>query len=130
MIGKILSVLFIFLISYFRNTFLINPNLKDESFLIYSWNYQATQQLSLISMLCYIFLFGLGNYFIARSFIKEKSNLWMIVYLMFVIIITVLYGIYLISDYKAIFSIGSIIKNFLLSPVFPVLVFIFFKVRK
>jgi len=131
MVSKIISVFILFLLSYLRHTFLININFKGEALFIGVMEAgKLSHKLSLASMICYVILFGFCNYFLATSFIKTKTSQWMLLYVALAVMSAFFYAVYLATDIIFIFSIGSVIKNFLLSPVFPVVVFILFKIQK
>jgi hypothetical protein len=133
-IGKylwILPLVFILALSYWRFTYIINPNLEGKPVLLnyrfYIDSLGANSLVNIRSIIIYWILFLIGNvtlfYFLFRSRQKVQAIL------IFFLVISLFSGGLLLVDRllfpsKAFFNMGALMKNFLLGPLFTALSYI------
>ena len=119
---KISSVGFIFLCSYWRHTYYVDF-LSDDS-LIVRIGTEASNSKLLQSVLIYFILFGLANLWIAFVFKREQLKFWIIIYVALFTVAALFIGLHYLTNLSWLFSLGVIVKNFLLSPIFPLALFV------
>ncbi len=135
----ILPLIFIFGISYLRYTYILHPNFNGEAFLIKIKlvealdNQEATglnTMVSIKSIIIFWVLFFLGNvalFFSLFSSIDKVKTIGFFYLLIsfFSVVFLALYFFWFKSP--SLFSLGSILKNFLLSPLFTAIAYIMTK---
>ena len=130
----IFPLLFILGLSYLRYTYVINPNLHGDPILIsigqMGWSIKATSLTNIKSILIFWALFLLGNAAFFTTIFKSKKYVKAIV--IFYLLISFFSGLFFGLDYLGLrsitlFNLASILKNFLLSPIFTGIVYIVFK---
>ena len=124
----VLPLIFILGLAYCRYTFIINPNISGESFLIGIKTLSNDQlSLSIKSIIIYWFLFFHVNValFITlfSSFKKVKTIGFLFLLISsFSVLFFVIDAFWIKS--VSFFSLASILKNFLLSPMFTAIAYI------
>ena len=112
-------VLLLLVASYLRHTFLINPNLEGNPWLISIRNKSPEfAEASFKSMMVFYIVFGIINGLFARFILNGKVSLTMTLYFGLILLSAFMYGLFKLTDAEALFNAGSIIKNFVLSPLF------------
>jgi len=126
-----LPLLFILGLAYWRYTYILNPNLAGEPFLIEIQKLgriiSANSPVNIKSIIIYWTLFFLGNValFLTLFSSLEKTKTVLFFYLLLTFMSILFFGIdaFLIKSQSA-FSLASILKNFLLSPMFTSIAYI------
>lgn len=127
----VLPLVCILVLSYCRHTYLLNPNLMGDPFLL---DYRlmvsrlgAASLVNIRSILLYWVLFFTGHviFFLSISFTRKKIALIAILFL----IISAMSGIVMALDIflfpsKVLYNFAASVKNFLLSPVFTAAMFV------
>jgi hypothetical protein len=127
----VLPLLFILALSYWRYTYIINPNFQGDPVLLNYRAYIATlganSLINIRSIMLYWTMFFLGNlaFFLVLFSSKEKVKAIIFFYL----IISFASAVFLAADRfllpsGALFSLGAIMKNFILSPIFTAMAYI------
>ena len=129
-------LIFIFGISYLRYTYVLHPNFNGEPFLIgiklFNTQYSqgANSSASIVniqSIIVYWVLFFLGNVALFRSLFSnfDKVKTIALLYLLISFFSVVFFGLdfYLFKS-PSLFSLGAILKNFLLGPMFTAIAYI------
>ncbi len=119
---KIVSIGFIFLCSYWRHTYYFDL-LGTDSVLIKVGN-EVGNAVKFQSVTIYFIFFGMANAWIALVYKKEYLKLWVVIYVVLFAVATIFIGLHYASKLSGLFSLGTIIKNFLLSPIFPLVLFV------
>jgi len=126
-----LPLLFILGLSYWRYTYILNPNFAGEPVLIsiklFGKAIAANSHANIKSIIIYWLLFFLGNIGLFLTLFKsfEKVKTIGFFYLLLTIISVTCFGLdALWLKSAAIFSLASILKNFLLSPMFTAIGYI------
>lgn len=70
-------------------------------------------------MMVYFVVFGLINGAFGYCFLKAGKTLIVYLFIIFAFISAFLFGMYKLTAMEGLFDAGSIIKNMLLSPVYP-----------
>lgn len=121
----VLPLLFILALSYWRYTYILNPNYHGEPVLldyrVYISSLGANSMVNIRSIVIYWVLFFLGNMLFFRVLFSSKEKVLAIIF--FYLIISFASGVFFIADRfllpsEALFSLGAIMKNFVLSPIF------------
>lgn len=127
----VLPLLFILGLAYWRYTYILNPNLSGEPLLFeirnIGHNISAHSTVNIKSIIIFWILFFLGNiaFFttLFSSFDKVKTVGFF--YLFLTVISVIFFGIEALwIKSQSIFSLASILKNFLLSPMFTGIAYI------
>jgi len=127
----VLPLLFILALSYWRYTFIIYPNFSGEPILLdYSLYIDSVGTNSLInirSIIIYWVLFFMGNVAFFLLLFSSGEKIKAIIF--FYLIITALsFGFLMIDKFlipsKALFNMGAVMKNFILSPLFTAMAYI------
>ncbi len=121
MFQKVFSLIFIFVCSYGRQTYFLNLDLKNA--IISKSEVGVSPSVVFQSILIFAILFGLANLWIAVAFNRKNWKVWMIVYAVLFVVSGVFIGLDYFFKSNLLFSIGAIIKNFLLSPIYPLVLF-------
>ena len=112
-------ILLLLAFSYLRHTYLLNPNLDGQSWLIGLRDKSPEMaNISFKSMLLFYVIFGIVNGLFAQFILKKRQKLVMGLYIVLTLVSAVVYGLFKITDAEILFNTGSIIKNFVLSPLF------------
>ncbi|GEM_PF-2501765 len=131
MLFKTISVIFLFVISYLRHTYHIYPNfVGDPLFIKIRGGSDTLGSTALPSLITFVILFALANFLIAQSFNRDKRSFWLMSYAGLMFISAILYVVFKMTEVDMIFRLGSILKNFLLSPVFTFFAYLMFKFSK
>ena len=142
----ILSILILFIISYLRFTYYINPNLSDEPWQIkmkngvhgsenlWDLNEESSPEIRIgiksRSIIVFWIFFGLTNYFLIRFWGDSEFDriFYLITWFGLTFIILIFMGFHVILKPEQIFyGLFTKTKNFLLSPLYTGVVFIFVK---
>lgn len=126
-----LPLLFILCLAYWRYTYILNPNFAGEPFLLdirrFGNGISATHPANIKSIIVFWTLFFLGNIalfaMLFSSFDKVKAIVFFYLLLTFVSVVFFAVDALWIKS-TAVFSLASIIKNFLLSPMFTAIGYI------
>lgn len=127
----VLPLLFILALSYWRYTYILNPNYHGEPVLLnyrfYIASLGANSMVNIRSIIIYWVLFLLGNMLFFRVLFSSKEKVMAIIF--FYLIISISSGLFFVADRfllpsEALFSLGAIMKNFVLSPVFTAMAYI------
>ena len=121
----ILPLLFILGLAYWRYSFILNPNLSGDPFLI-EINASGTSiapnsAINIRSIIIYWILFFLGNiaFFLSLFSTFEKVKTVIFLFLLLSFLSVLFFGIdAFISKTQFVFNLAAILKNFLLSPMF------------
>lgn len=127
----VLPLLFLLALSYWRYTYILNPNFHGDPVLL---NYQAyiatlgaNSLVNIRSIILYWAMFFLGNlaFFLVLFSSREKVKAIIFFYLIISFASAVFFAAdrYLIPS-EALFSLGAIMKNFILSPIFTAMAYI------
>ena len=138
-----ISLIFLFFISYLRFTYYINPNLSGDPILIKiseaNMNMEPIESGRINdldintwirgrSIMVFWLIFGLANLlfcFLGKDF-KQNFMPFIISYAGFTFLILIFAGLHFILSPEVVFyKLFSIIKNFLLSPLYTGVIFIF-----
>lgn len=126
-----LPLLYILGLAYWRYTYILNPNLSGEPFIFeirkIGDNFSAHSHVNIKSIIIFWILFFLGNiaFFstLFSSFDKVKTIGFF--YLLLTSLSIIFFGVdALWIKSQSIFSLASILKNFLLSPMFTAIAYI------
>lgn len=127
----VLPLLFILALSYWRYTYIINPNFHGEPVLLdyrlYIGSLGANSLINIRSIIIYWGLFFLGNtaFFIMLFSSTEKIKAMIFLYL---IISLFSFGFILIDKFlipsETLFTLGAVMKNFLLGPIFTAMAYL------
>ena len=128
----VLPLIFILGLAYWRFTYILNPNFSGEQFLIEikgspASEITANSIINIKSIIIYWALFFLGNIalFLMLSKELEKTKTIGFLYLLisFVSILFFALDAFWLKS-PSFFSLASILKNFLLSPMFTAIAYI------
>ena len=128
----VLPLIFILGLAYWRYTYILNPNFSGEQFLIEIKGIPASEItansiINIKSIIIYWGLFFLGNIalFLTLSRDHEKAKTIGFLYLLisFVSILFFALDAFWLKS-SSFFSLASILKNFLLSPMFTAIAYI------
>jgi len=127
----IFPLLFILVLSYWRYTYILNPNLEGESifleYRIYAQKLGVNSLVNFRSIIIYWILFLIGNITFFQLLFSNKEKLRTIIIFFLIISIGsagfILADKFLVSS-EALFSMGAMMKNFILSPMFTAMVYI------
>ena len=126
-----LPLLFILGLAYWRYTYILNPNLDGEPFLInikrLGNTISANSPANIKSIIIYWLLFFLGNvaFFTTLFSSFEKVKTIGFLFLLLTGVSALFFAIdILLFHSAAIFGLASILKNFLLSPMFTAIGYI------
>jgi hypothetical protein len=127
----VLPLLFILALSYWRYTYILNPNYHGEPVLLnyrfYIASLGANSMVNIRSIIIYWVLFLLGNMLFFRVLFSSKEKVMAIIF--FYLIISFASAIFFTADRfllpsESLFSLGAIMKNFILSPIFTAMAYI------
>jgi hypothetical protein len=127
----VLPLLFILALSYWRYTYILNPNYHGEPVLVnyrfYIASLGANSMVNIRSIIIYWVLFLLGNMLFFRVLFSSKEKVMAIIF--FYLIISFASAIFFTADRfllpsESLFSLGAIMKNFILSPIFTAMAYI------
>ncbi len=127
----IFPLLFILALSYWRYTYIINPNYHGEPVLLdyrhYINSIGASSLINIRSIIIYWVLFFLGNTVFFLFLYSLRDKLKAIIFF-FLIISFFGFGFLIIDKFlipsKMFFNMGAMMKNFVLSPVFTAMAYI------
>lgn len=126
-----LPLLFILGLAYWRYTYILNPNFSGEPFVIdirkFGHAITANSPANIKSIIIYWTLFFLGNATLFLTLFSSLQKVKTIVffYLLLTSISVLSFGIDAIwIKSEAVFNLASILKNFLLSPMFTAIGYI------
>ena len=128
----VLPLIFILGLAYWRYTYILNPNFSGEQFLIEIKDSPASEItansiINIKSIIIYWALFFLGNIalFLTLSKDLDKAKTIGFLYLLisFVSILFFALDAFWLKS-SSFFSLASILKNFLLSPMFTAIAYI------
>lgn len=127
----VLPFLFILVIAYTRYTYIINPNFQGEPvFLEYGYYAQelgAHSMVNIRSIIIYWILFFSGNVIFFHLLFSSKEKVRTVIFFFLVISIgsagCIIADKYMVSS-EALFSMGAMMKNFILSPMFTAMSYI------
>ncbi len=127
----LVPLIFILGLSYWRYTYILNPNTIGEPFLLdyslYVNKLGANSIMNIRSIVLYWISFFIGNtvlFFALESSLKAARNIGLVFLIISAIsgIFFFVYGLWLPSPF--VYSLGATIKNFVLSPVFTAVAYI------
>lgn len=123
--AKIAVVVLLVLLSYLRHTYYLNPNFAGISFLVPIRGEAADSGVfAFRSMIVFFFLFGGLNWLFGQIFLSVGKGKYMLyIFAGIMVFCALLFGVYKLSGYIWLFHTGSILKNFILSPVYTLLMF-------
>jgi hypothetical protein len=138
---RIFPLIFILGLAYLRYTYIINPNFSGESFFIEINSLQngihsdilSDSAVSIKSILIYWVLFFLGNIALFSTLIHSLGKVKAVgfLYLLISFASVLLFALDIFwFDSPSLSSMGSILKNFLLSPIFTAIIYILIKYFK
>lgn len=126
-----LPLLFILALAYWRYTYILNLNFSGEPFLIdirkFGGTIPANSPVNIKSIIIYWTLFFLGNAALFATLFSslEKAKTIVFFYLLLTSVSVLFFGIDAIwIKSEAVFNLASILKNFLLSPMFTAIGYI------
>lgn len=121
----VVPLLFILALSYWRYTYILNPNFQGDPVLLdyryYIHSLGANSMLNIRSILIYWVFFFLGNvlFFLVLFTSKEKVKAIIFFYLIISSVSGALFFIQIfIYASPAIYGLAATMKNFMLSPIF------------
>lgn len=136
--GSVLPLIFILGLAYMRYTYILNPNFSGEDFLIEIMPFQEDINSGILpdslgnikSILIYWALFLIGNLVFFRILFNSIEKVKAIG--LFYLLISFASGVFFAMDIfwfksQSFYSLGSILKNYLLSPIFTAIVYIVIK---
>ena len=127
----VLPLLFLLALSYWRYTYIINPNFHGDPFLLdyrlYIGSIGTNSLINIRSIIIYWVLFFLGNVAFFLLLFSSSEKIKAIIF--FYLIITIFsFGFMMIDKFllpsSALFNMGATMKNFILSPVFTGMAYI------
>jgi hypothetical protein len=130
----LVPLIFILWLSYWRYTYILNPNTIGEPFFLdyrlYVNRLGANSLINVRSIILYWILFLIGNttfFFILEGSLKTARNISLIFLIISSIsgMFFIIHGLWLHSAF--IYSLGATIKNFVLSPVFTAVAYVMLK---
>lgn len=130
----LVPLIFILGLSYWRYTYILNPNTIGEPFLLdyrlYVNKLGANSLMNIRSIVLYWISFFIGNtvfFFTLESSLKTAKNIGLVFLIISGVsgIFFIIYGLWFQSPF--IYSLGATIKNFVLSPVFTAVAYIMLK---
>ena len=128
----VLPLFFILGLSYWRYTYILNLNFAGEPIIIHISQFghgiSASSMVNIKSIIIYWFLFFLGNaalfLMLFRTSIHKVKTI-VFFYFLITFLSALFFGIdRIILKSESIFSLASILKNFLLSPMFTAIGYI------
>ncbi len=127
----IFPLLFILALSYWRYTYILNPNFHGEPVLLdyrlYIGSVGTSSLVNIRSIIIYWVLFFLGNAAFFLQLFSSRDKLKAIIFF-FLIVSSFGIGFLIIDKFllpsKMLFSMGAMMKNFVLSPVFTAMAYI------
>jgi hypothetical protein len=134
---RIFPLIFILGLAYLRYTYIINPNFSGESFFIEINSLQngilSDSAVNIKSILIYWVLFFLSNIALFSTLIHSHGKVKAVgfLYLLISFASVLLFALDIFwFDSPSLSSMGSILKNFLLSPIFTAIIYILIKYFK
>jgi len=133
---KILIILLLALAGIMRHSYYINPVPAEQPLLVAKSDYMEEEPdqkvhaiggMAFTSMIVFYIIFGLINAMFGSIFLFTHRYKIMWMYGIMVVVSAMLFGVYKMTGLKWVFDAGSIVKNFVLSPVFTIIMYIFFK---
>ncbi len=131
----IVPLVFILVLAYWRNTYLINPNFNGDPWIIEinSLDPQIPSKslVSIKSIVVFWFLFFAGNVMLFTALFSsfQKVKTMGIFYILLSGLSVLFFGIdTLLTKSTLFFSFASIVKNFILSPLFTALSYLVLKI--
>jgi hypothetical protein len=130
----LLPLIFILGLSYWRYTYILNPNTIGEPLLLdyrlYVNKLGANSLMNIRSIVLYWISFFIGNtvfFFTLESSLKTAKNIGFVFLIISMVsgMFFIIHGLWLQSPF--IYSLGATIKNFVLSPVFTAVAYIMLK---
>jgi len=127
----VLPLLFLLALSYWRYTYIINPNFQGDPVLLdyrfYIDSIGANSLINIRSIIIYWVLFFLGNVAFFLLLFSSSEKIKAIIF--FYLTITILsFGFLMIDKFlfpsRALFNLGATMKNFILSPIFTAMAYI------
>ena len=128
----VLPLIFILGLAYWRYTYILNPNFSGEELLIEIRGFPASEItansiINIKSIIIYWALFFLGNVglflMLSRDLEKAKTIGFLFLLVSFVSILFFALDAFWLKS-PSFFSLASILKNFLLSPMFTAIAYI------
>ena len=130
----VLPLMFILGLSYWRYTYILNPNLSGEPFLLeyryYVGQLGANSLVNIRSIFIYWILFFIGNitFFLALFNLPDKVKTIAFFFLLissFSGSLFLIEALWISSD--SLYSLGATLKNFVLSPMFTAVAYLMIK---
>ena len=127
----VLPLLFILGLSYWRYTYILNPNLDGDPFMIeiskLGWTISSNSYVNIKSILIYWLFFFLGNVALFLTLYKTLENAKIIGF--FYLLLSIISALFFTVEMfwfksSSIFNLAAILKNFLLSPMFTTIAYI------
>lgn len=132
-IAIILPFILILALSYWRYTYIVNPNFSGEPFLIQiksdGASFEAYSLVKIKSVITYWLLFFAANLLLFKIAFAERhiSKIAVFLFLLVSAISAVVFVLYYIFNSMAFYTLGSMLKNFALSPVFSAITYLVLK---
>lgn len=129
-ISIIFFVLLILLFSYWRYTYILNPNFSGDPFIIsiraVGGSFEAYSSIKIKSVIAYWLMFLIGNVLLFRTVFarNRKLKIAVLFFLLLSVASAAIFGLNYFFNAKALYMLGSLLKNFILSPVFPAVTFL------
>ena len=129
LLARVAAVFLLIAISYLRHTYYLNPNFRGGAFFV-PIRGEATDsgEFAFVSMIVFFVLYGAVNWLFGQVFFdKIRRRLMLYVFAGILILSALFFGFYKLSGFMWLFHTGSILKNFILSPVYTLMAFFVLK---
>lgn len=131
----LLPLLFIIVTAYWRYTYMLNPNFSGEPFLIKiikgnslaNQRYDANSLTNIKSIILYWLLFFAANtvFFRTAFHSRKKANSIIALFLLISFVSALFFAVHAFwFKSVALFNLASILKNFILTPMFTAIAYI------
>jgi hypothetical protein len=130
----VFPLIFILGLSYWRYTYILNPNLTGEPFLLeyryYVGRLGASSLVNIRSIFIYWILFFIGNIAFFLTLVRLPDKVKAIAFF-FLLISSASGSLFLIEalwiSSESLYSLGATLKNFVLSPMFTAVAYLMIK---